>query len=246
MTDERLRADARPEVSDAATVSEQTARPRPGRLGREGLIAKFNQAVRRPADHGGLSVLPLLLDLIAEASRLTEGTVWIPDGHERLSTAPLVRDHFADPAIHVTASQYGEDAYRHSWLHLDRPLTAADHSVLLDRAPAWADTDRTVHDVLDAFGPASVTFGDPEPHRAKTLGYGCGDAKAPFVVFHFAPAADEPAATQAPSTLAAAPLLAVRNVYGGYLDLQLTPYGRAVCWPDRERNPRTRLDMLPR
>ena len=196
-----------------------TTGPGPGRRAPAGLIEKFNQAVRRPEDHGGLSVLPLLLDLLAEASQQTEDLVWIPDRNERFGTAGLVRDLFADPGNHVAASQYGEDAHRRGWLRLDRTLTTAEHAVLADRAAAWAGTERAVHDVLDEFGPASVTFGDPSPSLPTSLSYACGDRDAPVVAFHFAPApADTPSA---------AVLLVVDGVSGGFLGMRFTPRGRA-------------------
>jgi hypothetical protein len=200
------------------------------RMAREGLIEKFNQAVRRPGAHGGVSVLPLLLDLIAEADQQTDDAVWIPDKNERLGTAALARDHFADPDIHVAASQYGEDAYRRGWLRLDRTLTGGEHAALVDRAAAWASTDRSVQDALDEFGPASVTFGDPAPSLPKTFSYAGSDRNAPVVSLHFAPA-PTPASAQAAS--AGAVLLAARGVQGGYLGLQLTPLGRATCWPQK-------------
>jgi len=142
-----------------------------------------------------------------------------------------VRNHFTDPAMHVTASQYGEDAHRRGWLHLDRSLSPADHAALLDRATAWASTDRTLHEVLDVFGPASVTFGDPAPHLAKTLGYASSDRGAPFVVFHFAPAPGESTTMPEPAESASAALLAVRGLQPALFGLKLTPRGRAACWP---------------
>ena len=199
----------------------------------EGLIEKFNQAVRRPGAHGGVPVLPLLLDLIAEADQQTEDAVWIPDTNERLGTAALVRHYFADPDIHVTASQYGEDAYRRGWLRLDCTLSAQDHAALVERAADWAGTDRTLRDVLDEFGPASVTFGDPAPDLPKSVSYACTDRSAPFVSFHFAPA---PTTTPPQPATANAVLLAARGMHGGFLGLQLTPHGRAVCWPQKASN----------
>jgi hypothetical protein len=175
-----------------------------------------------------------LFDLMAEASQQTGDSVWIPDAVERLSAAPIVREHFADPDIHVTASQYGEDAYRRGWLDLDRTLGEADHAALLDRAAVWAGTDRTLPDVLNEFGQASITFGKPDPHLPKTLGYATTDRDAPFVSFHFATAEGEPVGTPEPTAYADAALLAVRGVHGGFLGLQLTPVGRAVCWPDKD------------
>ena len=212
------------------TVYTGAVGPESRRVAREGLIEKFNQAVRRPGAHGGVPVLPLLLDLIAEADQQTEDAVWIPDKNERLGTAALARDHFADPDIHVAASQYGEDAYRRGWLRLDRTLTAGDHAALVDRAAAWASTDRSVQDALDEFGPASVTFGDPAPSLSKTLSYASSDRNAPVISLHFAPVPTT-ASVQAAST--GAMLLAARGVHGGFLGLQLTPLGRATCWPHK-------------
>lgn len=199
--------------------------PGSGRLGREGLIAKFHDAVRRPDAFGGLSVLPLLLDLIAEAEGQTGEVVWLPDTNERFGTLRLVRDLHPDPDIQVAASQYGEDAYRRGWLRLERILGPAEHAALVDGAGAWAETDRTVHDVLDEFGPASITFGDPDPGRPKTLGYAGSDREEPFVAFHFGPER---------TTSAGAALLAVHGVVGACLDLQYTPHGRAG-WTDRSQ-----------
>ncbi|MFE2350252.1 hypothetical protein [Kitasatospora cineracea] len=228
-----MAVDVAAEGSDrcAGAVETGRARSRPGCLALDGLIEKFNQAVRRPEAHGGVPVLPLLLDLLAEAGQQTEDALWIPDANERLSSAPFVRDHFTDPAIHVTASQYGEEAHRRGWLHLDRSLSAADHAALLDRAATWASTDRTLHEVLDEFGPASVTFGDPAPHLAKTLGYASDDRGAPFVVFHFAPAPGESTTVPEPVESASAALLAIRGLPRALFGLKLTPRGRAVCWP---------------
>ncbi|MEZ0069991.1 hypothetical protein ABIA32_006039 [Streptacidiphilus sp. MAP12-20] len=220
-------------ATDAATrhapaAAADTAASRPGRLAREGLIERFNEAVRRPAAFGGVPVLPLLLDLIAGASQQTEDTVWIPDANQRLSTATLVLDRFADPNIHVAASQYGEDAYRRGWLRLDRTLSAAEHTGLVDGVAAWASTDRTVHDVLDAYGLPSVTFGDPDLDRPKSLSYACSDRTAPVVVFHFGPdQGGEPESAPERTKSSGAALLAVRGADGGFLGLQLTPRGKA-------------------
>lgn len=194
--------------------------PGSGRLGKAGLLEKFHHAVRRPDLSGGVSVLPLLLDLIAEADPPAAGTVWIPDTIERFGTTTALRNLFPDPDVQVAASQYGEDAYRRGWLRLDRTLGADEHSSLVQRSAAWAvDTDRTVHDVLDEFGPPSITHGDPDPCRPKSLAYACGDRNAPVVAFHFAPER---------TAHAGAALLAVHGVEGGYFGLQLTPYGMAA------------------
>jgi hypothetical protein len=94
--------------------------------------------------------------------------------------------------------------------------------------PAWSRTDRTLHDVLAEFGPASVTFGDPDPHRPKTLSYVRRDRNAPVVAFHFGPprAEADPRSERTGPTGAA--LLAVRVNEGLFAGWELTPHGEAV------------------
>lgn len=155
-------------------------------------------------------MLPLLLDQLAAAEGQTEGTVWVADAHQRLSIAKAFQSFFADPEIHVMASQYGEDAFRRGWLRLDRALEREELDRLLDGVLPWSKSPRTLHDVITEYGPASITFGDPDPRRPKTLGYATCDREAPFVVFHL-DAADSIASQ-----------LAVRTHY----DFAFTPRGK--------------------
>lgn len=80
---------------------------------------------------------------------------------------------------------------------------------LLDGVLPWVNSDRavTINDITAEYGPASITFGDPDPRDPKTLGYATQDNEAPFLVFHFEAA--EPTADA--SSVEAATLLAVRT-----------------------------------
>jgi hypothetical protein len=182
------------------------------------LLSRFNDAVRRPSEHGGLAVLPLLLDQLAAAERQSEEIVWIPDVNARLSPAGIMRAFFPDPEVHIAASQYGEDAFRRGWLRLDRTLDAAEFAQLIDSVLNWAEVDRTIHDVVAEYGPVSVTFGDLDPRRPKTLAYAGTDRDAPFVTFHLGAAPTESEAV----------LLGVRtheDFFGGWT---FTPHGERV------------------
>lgn len=200
---------------------------------RDRLLERFNRAVRRPESFGGLAGLGVLLDQIARTEQQSVDTVWIPDTNARLSPSTMLREFFADPDIHVAASQYGEDAYRRGWLCLDRALTPEEHAVLVDAAVMWARTDRTVHDIVAEFGPASVTFGDPDPRRPKTLSYG-SDRNAPVVAFHLGPARAGTIPSSERSPVVGAPLLGVRVCDDFPGRWELTPYGEAFLEAEPE------------
>jgi hypothetical protein len=148
-------------------------------------LDEFNAAVRCPDAHGGLACLPLLLEALAEDQARADGTRWIVDDNARLNMAALLRSCFPQPEIHVVAAEYGAAAHRRGWLHLDRALRTHDHTSLVETAESWAETDRTLDDVLHVYGRPSAIFGDRDPRSAKTLGYASGDRTAPLAVFHF-------------------------------------------------------------
>ncbi|MFJ8621992.1 hypothetical protein ACIRD3_04020 [Kitasatospora sp. NPDC093550] len=193
---------------------------------RDRLLERFNQAVRDPEESGGLSTVARLLDLLAAGEPNPEGAVWLPDTNARLAASGILRGAFPDADVPLIASQYGEDAHRRGWLRLDRTLTPAEHSALVDTALTWSAVDRALPDVLAAFGPPSVTFGSPDPSLPKTLSYATADPEAPVVAFHLGTATPrEPAPGAAGPTPANAVLLAVR-IHDGFLDgCELTPVG---------------------
>lgn len=152
---------------------------------REELVDRLNQALRRPAKFGGLGVLRQMLEQLAATEPEAGPTVWVPDSNARMNPPGFFRAFFPDLEIHVIASQHGEDAFRRGWLRLDRTLDASEFGRLIDSVLPWSEADRSIHEVVAEYGPASIVFGDPDMRRPKTLGYATFDREAPFVVFHF-------------------------------------------------------------
>ncbi|MDD1061428.1 hypothetical protein NMG29_24970 [Streptomyces cocklensis] len=154
--------------------------------------------------------------------------MWIPDTNARLAPSMMLREGFPAPEIHVTASQYGEDAHRRGWLRLDRTLTAAEHSDIVDSSATWSGEDRSLHEIIAEFGPPSVTFGPTDPDRPKTLSYATSDRRTPVVAFHLGSAGTDTEAGSGDGPAAGAVLLAVRvndDLFGGW---ELTPFGETT------------------
>ncbi|GGN40668.1 hypothetical protein [Streptomyces fuscichromogenes] len=192
------------------------------------VLDEFNAAVRCPGAHGGLARLPLLLDALAEDAARSDGTRWIVDDNARLDMAALLRYCFPQPEIHVVAAEYGAAAHKRGWLRLDRALRTHDHTSLVETAEDWAETDRTLDDVVHEYGPPSAVFGDQDPRSAKTLGYAPGDRTAPLAVFHFGEAGDASSAR----------LLAFRSGDDLFTtSIGFTPFGDALA-DEREREHR--------
>ncbi|MFB8243011.1 hypothetical protein ACFC58_41390 [Kitasatospora purpeofusca] len=191
----------------------------------ERLLEEFNRAVRRPDEFGGLPAVACLLDRIAASEPRTTGPVWIADANARLAPWAMLRGAFPESDTHVIASQYGEDAHRRGWLRLDRRLTPAEHAVVVDRAVAWSDTDRSLVEILAEFGRPSVTFGPKDPLRPKTLSYATDNRSAPVVAFHLGSPQAGPGPGSGDRASEGAVLLAVR-VRDDFLDgWELTPAG---------------------
>lgn len=189
------------------------------------VLDEFNAAVRRPDAHGGLARLPLVLDALAQDEDRPDGARWIVDDNARLDTAALLRYFFPQPEIHVVAAEYGAAAHKRGWLRLDRALRTDEYMSLVETAEGWAETDRTLDNVLHEYGRPSAVFGDQDPRSAKTLGYASGDRTSPLAVFHFGEAGDAPSAR----------LLAFRSgddMFGA--NMGFTPFGDALA-DERER-----------
>ena len=198
-----------------------SARPvPPTAVRRAGVLDELNAVLRRPRAHGGLVRLPSLLDALAEGGAASGGSGWIVDDNARLDMAALTRCSFPGPEVHVVAAEYGAAAHEHGWLRLDRTVSDREYARLVGTAGDWAGSDRTLGDVLQAYGQPSVTFGEPDPRLPKTLGYASADLTAPLAVFHLAEAADALSAR----------LLAFR-AGNGFLGASpsFTPLGNAVA-----------------
>lgn len=190
---------------------------------RDALVERFNRVVRRPAEFGGLAEVARLLGRLAAGEPQGGEQVWIPDTNARLAPSMMFREGFSAPEIHVAASQYGEDAHRRGWLRLDRTLTAAEHSFVVDNAASWSENDRSLREIVAEFGLPSVTFGATDPDLPKTVSYAGDDRAAPVVAFHLG------AAPSGADSVGDAVLLAVR-VHDGFFGSgwEITPFGESL------------------
>ena len=151
----------------------------PGEL-REYLLTQFNQALRRLGLYGGEAALRLLSDALAFAdARQPEWNETIAElqtqgaansAGVRGAFQRLWGDHGASPHDAV-ASVYAEVALPHGWVTLDRTLDQREYDDLDRASGPWAEQDRTLTEVLAAYGPPSIRFGSTNPSYPKTLGY---------------------------------------------------------------------------
>lgn len=153
--------------------------------------------------------------------------MWIPDTNARLAPSTMLRQGFPDADVHVVASLYGEDAHRRGWLRLDRTLTPAEHSAVVDTATSWSRNNRSLQEVVAEFGPPSVTFGSTEPDRPKTVSYATSDRAAAVVAFHLGSAQPETDTGSGKGPWTSPALLTVRvhdDFFGGW---EITPVGES-------------------
>ena len=128
------------------------------------------------------------------------------------------------------ASVYAEYAQARGWLKIERALTAAEYSSLATEHRRWTAHDRSLSDVLDAFGPPSIHFGGTNPLYGKTLSYTSGSPTDPMISFRLwngtRPDADWPPLYSEPV------LLAVRSGSQAFeTSLAFTPRAdRVVGW----------------
>jgi hypothetical protein len=176
------------------------ARPAAGEI-REYLLTQFNQALRRPGLYGGEIALQLLIDALAfadarqpewnraQASLRTRGattSLGVRGAFQR-----LWGDHGARPDD-AMASVYAEMTLPLGWVRLDRTLTRPEYGDLVRVCGPWAQQDRTLTEVLAAYGPPSIWLGGTNPYYPMTLGYAPGpsglagaDGPDALVCFHF-------------------------------------------------------------
>jgi hypothetical protein len=153
------------------------------------LLTQFNQALRRLGLYGGEDALLLLADALAFADACQ------PEWSETIAglradgaaTSARVRGAFQGlwgdqkPSPHdAVASVYAEAALPSGWVTLDRPLDRREYDDLDRSSGLWAAQDRTLTDVLAAFGPPSIWFGGTNPYYPQTLGYTTAPAVRPI------------------------------------------------------------------
>lgn len=109
------------------------------------------------------------------------------------------------------ASVYAEYAQTQGWLKIDRVLTAAEYSALATEQDRWTAQDRSLTDVLEAFGPPSILFGGTNPLYGKTLSYTSGAPTDPMISLHLWNGTEPGAESNWPPLYSEPVLLAVRS-----------------------------------
>ena len=203
------------------------ARSRTGPEVREHVIETFNRAVHRPGMFHGDRALGVYLELLSFLDGDDDGFVWIVDSNQRSVEGP-VQGLFPGAAVSVEASLNGEEAFLRGWLRLDRELSDAEYSSLIDRIPKWQVGVHLASEVLLTHGPASVVFGPTNPAYPTTIGYATADPATPMVLFYFGhrsrPAEFNPKARVS--------LLAIRVADGKFPGGRLFPCQGTVTAPD--------------
>lgn len=121
----------------------------------------------------------------------------------------------------AAASAYAEIAHRCGWLDLDRALTKGEYRELAAGVGGWVADDRTLSEVVGAFGIPSLWIGGTNPDRSKTLCYTTADPEDDLISVHLG--ADVGAASASPPEPV---VLAVRHRAGNFRDsFSFTPEG---------------------
>jgi hypothetical protein len=152
------------------------------------LLGELNSALRRPQTYGGEIALRLYFDVVAYADDREQD--WqreldvLRDRGAFVSTGATgaVEGVLGERSEEVMASVYAELAHRYGWLTLDRVLTPAEYDRIRRELEPWCESDRSMTETLNEFGPPSILLGGNNPRYSKTFGYGM--AGEPLVFFH--------------------------------------------------------------
>jgi hypothetical protein len=162
---------------------------------REHFIVRLNQALLLPGMFGGEMALRWFLGDLAWidgldsagdsiAGRLEPMGAWSPTG-VRGAFAGLfggaARDH-EDAAAFV----YADLAHTWGYLAPERTVACDEYVRLRGEAPAWTTSaDRTIPDLVDAFGEPSLWRPKYNPRYSTSVAYVSGDQSDPLIVFDF-------------------------------------------------------------
>ncbi|MEQ4306203.1 hypothetical protein ABNF97_33285 [Plantactinospora sp. B6F1] len=162
------------------------------REARQHHLAQVNRVLRRPGMYGGSELAErLLLEAMAavdgslerwwaECEGLRERDAFAATGvvgaYGQILPADALRD--------ATASVYAEIAHRLGWLELDRVLSEVEFQRLRTEIGGWVTQDRTLPEVIAAFGPPSLWIGGTSPFYSKTLAYTIVDPDYDLICFH--------------------------------------------------------------
>ncbi|MFB8280518.1 hypothetical protein [Nocardia colli] len=161
------------------------------------LIDQVNLMLRRLEMYGGEPALWTLFDHLFFLEDADNG---VADLHEswraRNAFTPTgvqgaLKRHLPEGLRSALPSMYAEAARQRGWLRVDRALTSAEHTTLCGSVESFVTTNRTLADVLDAFGQPSALFGGTNPRYEKTLAYATDSKSDPMVFFHLWNSRDE-------------------------------------------------------
>jgi hypothetical protein len=160
----------------------------------------FNNALRSPGMHGGERALRLYLDALAfayghqdtsrEIETLRKFGAFSSTGVQGAFAALLPGLEQSHPASlaggldTMAASVYAEIGRRQGWTDLDRELTPDEHATMSNVVSTWCLRDRSMSDLLAAFGSPSLLSGGTNPRYPKTLIYAGTAPEAPCLSFH--------------------------------------------------------------
>ncbi|GAA3764003.1 DUF7710 domain-containing protein [Micromonospora maritima] len=199
-------------------------------------LTEVNGVLRRPGMYGRDEMAErLLLEAMAavdgclerwwaECDGLRDRDAFTPTGVRGAYSAVLPADALRD----ATASVYAEIADRLGWLELDRALSEAEFRRLGTEVGDWVTRDRTLSEVVEAFGPPSLWIGGANPFFPKTLVYTTADPAHGLICFHLWNAFAEIPSSEGLKGVHPEPvLLAVRHRSGSFPDsFSFTPEGR--------------------
>jgi hypothetical protein len=202
----------------------------------------FNNALRQPDMHGGEMTLRLYLDALAfahgqpDTSRdidaLKKYGAFSSTGVKGAFRALLPGLESSHPASlesglqSMAASIYAEIGRRQGWTNFDRALTADEHAAMNQSISTWCARDRSMSDLLTAFGSPSLLSGSSNPRYPKTLIYAGETPETPCLSFHVWNSFEG----MYPQTRYPEPmLLAVRREGGGFTgSFMFAPLGERV------------------
>jgi hypothetical protein len=183
---------------------------------RDYLVDQLNMTLRRPGMFGGEMAIRLVIDHLVHVERREEAWVRQRQAMEDRGAftvtgvsgafAHLIPGHYE----YGMASVYAEFARAQNWLQVDRTLTATEYFAITTQMSTWVAQDRTLTDVLDAFGPPSVLFGGNNPLSGKTLSYLTKTTADSMISFHLWNGTDPDAEAPWPPIYDEPLLLAVR------------------------------------
>jgi hypothetical protein len=189
---------------------------RPGMYGRDD-TAEWLLLEAMAAVEGSLTRWFAERDGLRERAALT--STGVVGAYRSLLPASCLRD--------ATASVWAEIAHRLGWLELDRALSAGEFQRMHADIGGWVAQDRTLSQVVEAFGPPSVQIGGANPFYPKTFAYTTADRHDDLICLHlWNTVAGRPSGTGVRGVHPEPVVLAARHRPGPFPDaFSFTPQG---------------------